>query len=95
MDLVVGIIVIAAIVALIVWLALRNKKSAWTGVLQSKSTSQSTDEDGNTTTYYHLKVVHDGSGKVKSHSVNPKVYQQFEVGDKVVKTAGAFGLTKG
>lgn len=95
MDTVVGIIVIVVIVGLIVWAVLRRKKSAWTGVVQSKSTSQSTDEDGNTTTYYHFKVVHDGSGKVKNHLVNAKVYQEFEVGDKIVKSAGSFALTKG
>jgi len=99
MDFLYGVIVIVVIVALAIVLGRlatnRRKQSAWTGEVVKKAVSASTDEDGDQTVYFKVTVAQDGDGKKRVHKVTKDIYDRFEVGDHVVKSAGTLDWVKG
>ncbi|MFI5212849.1 MAG: DUF2500 family protein [Candidatus Saccharimonadales bacterium] len=97
-NLVIGLVTIVVIITLIVlWVRRSNKKTraqVWTGQVVDKRTSTSTDEDGDSTTYYWLTVAVDGVEKQKKMSVNSGQYAGFNTGDKIEKKLGELQPSK-
>ncbi len=92
-----GTLILIAIIAIPIYLVYRKRGSSWTGEVVDKEShvEEVDDGDGSTrTTVYNLKIKHAGSEAVKTHSVTKNKYDQFTVGDKVVKRAGKMGFDK-
>lgn len=93
-----GTLILIAIIALPIYLIIRKRASSWTGEVVDKEShvEEEDDEDGGSTrvTLYNIKIKLTGSGDVKTHSVTQQKYEQFKVGDKVVKKAGKMVFTK-
>ncbi len=93
-----GTLILIVIIALPIYLIIRSRRSSWTGEVVDKEShveEESDSEDGaSRTTVYNLKIKRDGNGVVKTHSVTAKKYEQFKVGDKVVKQAGKMSFSK-
>lgn len=94
----VGIIFIVVVIVIVVVLVkLSNKRTRgkyWVGKVTDKRVSKSTDEEGETSTTHLLLVTMDGESKPKKFSVNPAVFNQFNVGDKIEKKVGELNPTK-
>lgn len=94
-----GTLILIAIIGLPIYLIFRKRSSSWAGEVIDKEShveEEEDDEDGGSTrtTVYRLKIKLTGSDKVKTHSVTKKTYEEFNVGDAVVKKAGKMGFTK-
>ena len=94
----VGLAFIAVVIVVIVVLVkLGNKRTRgkyWIGTVTDKRISKSTDEEGETTTTHLLLVTMDGTDKPKKFAVNPTLFNQFAVGDKIEKKLGELNPTK-
>lgn len=71
----------------------KTLKDAWSGTIQDKTTQTTKDSEGDTWEWYYFHVQLD-SGEVVKKPVSRKVYDQFAIGDKAVKTAGQMDPVK-
>lgn len=99
MSRILGTLILIAIIGLPIYLVFRKRGSSWTGEVVDKEShveEEDDDEDGGSTrtTVYNLKIKHAGSATIKTHSVTKGKYDQFEVGDNVIKQAGKMGFDK-
>ena len=94
---IISVVVALAFAGLLALLLIKRLKAqAWQGVVAGKNTGemQNSTEGGGMTTYYYLQVNLD-DGKKKRANVSRKVWDGFEVGDRIVKEAGKYNPTKG
>lgn len=70
------------------------KTEEWDGVVADKTEiTQNLSDGGDLTTYYlHVQL---GDGDPERKSVGKKLWDQFEIGDKIVKRAGEKKPVKG
>lgn len=88
---VVGTLVVCGI---IVWVIMKNmKKQAYSGVVVRKDTGEMEGASDFTSTYYNL-IVKTDDGIEKKVTVGEKIWNQFVVGDKIVKEAGQMNPKK-
>lgn len=80
---------------IIVWFVIVNtRKQAYSGVVLRKT--QDEREGANDGTYYvYTLVVKTDEGQEKRVNVGHKLWETFQVGDKIIKEAGKFSPTKG
>lgn len=84
-----------ALCGVVVWVVLKNmKKQAYQGVVTAKDEGEIEGSDDSTATYYVLDVKTD-DGEQKKVRVGKKIWDQFNVGDRIVKESGKFNPTKG
>jgi hypothetical protein len=78
-----------------VWVVLKNmKKQAYQGVIIAKDEGEIEGSDDSTATYYVL-VVKTDDGMQKKVKIGKKIWDQFKVGDRIVKESGKYNPTKG
>ena len=71
------------------------KTEAWEGEIVDKKQVTMSDSEGYDTTYYYLHIkMPDGSIKKKTY-YDKNFYDQFQVGDKIVKRQGEKKPVKG
>lgn len=91
MDFIIGLVIIAAVIAAGVWWAKRSNDKrlaeVWTGTVIKKWMASYSDDDGNVTKTPTIQVQIDG-GKKKKLSVAAATYNALSEGDKVKKEAG-------
>lgn len=88
----VGAVVLCGVV---VWFVLwRTKRDAYRGTIADKMVNEGTDGDGGTYDIHVLVVALD-EGSRRNITVGKKVWEQFAVGDRIIKEAGAHTPAKG
>ncbi|MBW4062114.1 hypothetical protein HJC99_06085 [Candidatus Saccharibacteria bacterium] len=93
MSRILGTLILIAIIALPFYLIYRKRASVWTGEVVDKKTHVEEDEYGRRN-IFELQIKNAKTGKVQTHSVNEKRYNEFSVGDNVTKQAGKMGFIK-
>lgn len=84
-----------AFCGIVVWLVLKNmKKQTYKGVVSAKNEGEIEGSDDSAATYYVL-VVKTDDGMQKKVRVGKKIWDQFKVGDKIIKESGKYNPTKG
>lgn len=87
---IVGTLVLCGAVA---WFFLsKAKKDAYSGTVVDKRTEERESSDSSYTVYHLLVKLTDGTQK--DITVSRKLYEQFTVGDAIVKEAGKFNPAK-
>ena len=98
MGLVVAIATIVGTLALcgvIVWFLLKKMKNeSYRGVITGKRKRETEDANDNVTVYYYLDIELETGGQ-KQVRLGRKLWEQFDVGDTIVKEAGKYNPTKG
>ncbi len=80
---------------IVVWLVLaKTRKEAYEGVVEQKKEEEREGTQDDSYTVYTL-VVKTSSGQLKNVKVGKKIWEQFTVGDKIVKEPGKFNPVKG
>ena len=78
----------------IVWIVLKKTKAqAYQRVIADKGSREVEGANESASTSYYLDVKLDGGGQ-KRVRVGKKIWEQFAVGDKIVKEAGKYNPTK-
>ncbi|MHB8168192.1 MAG: DUF7489 domain-containing protein [Thermoleophilia bacterium] len=89
---VVGTLIVISVIA---WLILKRMKAgAWQGIVTVKDTSEieGSDAGGSSISYYVVVTL--DSGEQKRVRLGKKIWDEFDIGDKVVKEAGKYNPTK-
>jgi len=82
---VIGTLLLIGIIAYL--LHIKNKNDEWEGELVDKRVETSTDSNDVETTHYAL-FIRTASGNNRHVRVRKNVYEQFAIGDKLVKVKG-------
>lgn len=85
-ETVLTIIFVAAVTAFFSYLAMKQKKSAWKGILIDKKIK--TDDENSDS--YQLIFKTDEGKKVKVQIATKEGFDQFQVGDRFEKKSGEF-----
>ena len=89
---IIGALVLCGVVAwFVIW---RTRKDTYRGTVADKQVSERTDGDGGSYAVYVLVVALEGGGR-RSVTVGKKIWEQFAVGDRIVKEAGSGAPRKG
>ena len=89
---VVGTLIVISVIA---WLILKKMKAgAWQGIVTVKDTSEieGSDAGGSSISYYVVITL--DNGEQKRVRLGKKIWDEFDIGDKVVKEAGKYNPTK-
>ena len=89
---VVGTLIVVSVIA---WLILKKMKAgAWQGIVTVKDTSEieGSDAGGSSISYYVVVTL--DNGEQKRVRLGKKIWDEFDIGDKVVKEAGKYNPTK-
>ena len=89
---VVGTLIVVSVIA---WLILKKMKAgAWQGIVTVKDTSEieGSDAGGSSISYYVVITL--DNGEQKRVRLSKKIWDEFDIGDKVVKEAGKYNPTK-
>lgn len=81
-------VLIAGFILLILYLIKNQKKQSWEGKVVDKKHKVAEDYDTGVDNHYYSIVVETVDGKKKKIGLDKKTYDSYEIGDKVVKTAG-------
>ena len=88
------VVVGLALVGGVVWFVLNKMKGQeYRGTVTAKDTNQGIGKEGDTYSRYVL-VVRSDDGTETKVTVGEKVWEQFSVGDRIVKEAGQYNPTK-
>jgi len=89
---VVGTLIVISVIA---WLILKKMKAgAWQGIVTVKDTSEieGSDAGGSSISYYVVVTL--DNGEQKRVRLGKKIWDEFDIGDKVIKEAGKYNPTK-
>ncbi len=79
---------VAGVALLIFYLIKNQKKQAWEGKVVDKKHKVSEDYDTGVDNHYYSIVVETVDGKKKTIGLDKKTFDNYQIGDKVVKKQG-------
>ena len=92
---IITIVVTLAVIGAIAWLILEKMKAgAWQGIVSAKDTGEveGSDAGGSSISYYVVVTL--DNGEQKRVRLGKKIWDEFDIGDKIVKEAGKYNPTK-